>query len=524
MALVGSHQQAPVTIPVNGTSPIDAQEVRLNDNAIVTSYNAHDADPTLHIQSSSLSTRPLAGQAGRLWFVTDSQQLFYDTGGAWVPVKVSGSSVVGGTVPINAGGTGTSSLPTDGQVLIGNSGAYSLATLTAGPNTVITNGPGGITISCLGAASGTTSRTVTTATATAGQTTFAVTYLPGYIDVYLNGVYLVPVTDYTATTGTNVVLTSGAALNDELVFVAYTQLSLAAVVNGTGTANQLARWVGTGTVANSQITDDGSVVGLPRYTNVRNVSYSWPSAQGGANAVLTNNGSGTLSWALPVANLDQQTFDSSGTWTKPSNGSMALIEVWGAGGSGSNNSTATQQNGGAGGGYAYRLMKLSDLGSTETVTIGAGGAARTTIANGVTGGDSSFGSWVTAYGGAGGSQAPGYAYGGSVIRAGVVHSTSGYGTMSLSYVDYYDQIYAGGSATCGLQDLGVLQNSLYGGGAGASSSNSGSIAAGTSAFGGNGGATATAGSAPAGGGGRGNGVSGGTSGAGASGRVRITVW
>lgn len=259
--------------------------------------------------------------------------------------------------------------------------------------------------------------------------------------------------------------------------------------------------------------------------DIRGVSYVFPSANGSANSVLTNNGSGTLSWAAAAGpNFDQQTFDSSGTWTKPSNGSMALIEVWGAGGSGSNSSTATQQNGGAGGGYAYRLMKLSDLGSTETVTIGAGGAARTTSANGVTGGDSSFGSWVTAYGGAGGSQSVGYAYGGSVIRAGAVHSTSAYGTMSLSYADYYDQIYAGGSATCGLQDLGVLQNSLYGGGAGASSSNSGSIAAGTSAFGGNGGATATAGTAPAGGGGRGNGVSGGTSGAGAGGRVRITVW
>ena len=99
MPTVGSHQQAPVTIPVNGTSPVDADEVRLNDNAIITNYNAHDNDSTLHVQSSSLATRPPASLVGRLWFVTDSQQLFYDTGTAWVTLKLDASSLTTGTVP-----------------------------------------------------------------------------------------------------------------------------------------------------------------------------------------------------------------------------------------------------------------------------------------------------------------------------------------------------------------------------------------------------------------------------------------
>jgi len=38
-------------------------------------------------------------------------------------------------------------------------------------------------------------------------------------------------------------------------------------------------------------------------TAVNNVAYSWPSAQGGATTALTNNGSGTLSWATILAAL-----------------------------------------------------------------------------------------------------------------------------------------------------------------------------------------------------------------------------
>ncbi len=66
--------------------------------------------------------------------------------------------------------------------------------------------------------------------ATSGQTSFSgsdadsrvLTYADSlYMDVYQNGVLLKPVTDYTATTGTSVVLTTGASLNDVVEMVAY---------------------------------------------------------------------------------------------------------------------------------------------------------------------------------------------------------------------------------------------------------------------------------------------------------------
>ena len=72
--------------------------------------------------------------------------------------------------------------------------------------------------------------------ATASQTSFSgsdadskvLTYADSlYLDVYQNGVLLKPGTDYTATTGTSVVLTTGASLNDVVEIVAYDVFNVA---------------------------------------------------------------------------------------------------------------------------------------------------------------------------------------------------------------------------------------------------------------------------------------------------------
>jgi hypothetical protein len=47
--------------------------------------------------------------------------------------------------PIN-GGTGTNAVPTDGQLLIGDTGKYKLNTLTQGTGINVANGPGSITV------------------------------------------------------------------------------------------------------------------------------------------------------------------------------------------------------------------------------------------------------------------------------------------------------------------------------------------------------------------------------------------
>jgi hypothetical protein len=82
---IGQHSVATFTSPVNGTTPIDANTVRGNDNTIRTSYNNHDSDPGIHVQSSTLASRPVAGTAGRKWITADagSYKLWYDDGTRW---------------------------------------------------------------------------------------------------------------------------------------------------------------------------------------------------------------------------------------------------------------------------------------------------------------------------------------------------------------------------------------------------------------------------------------------------------
>jgi hypothetical protein len=69
--------------------------------------------------------------------------------------------------------------------------------------------------------------------ATSGQTSFATAgYTAGFVDVYMNGVRLVDGTDFTATNGSDVVLTSGAATGDIIDVLMFTAVDLATAVGG----------------------------------------------------------------------------------------------------------------------------------------------------------------------------------------------------------------------------------------------------------------------------------------------------
>ena len=69
--------------------------------------------------------------------------------------------------------------------------------------------------------------------ATSGQTSFATAgYTAGFVDVYMNGVRLVDGTDFTATNGSDVVLTSGASTSDIIDVLMFTAVDLATAVGG----------------------------------------------------------------------------------------------------------------------------------------------------------------------------------------------------------------------------------------------------------------------------------------------------
>jgi long-tail fiber proximal subunit len=127
---------------------------------------------------------------------------------------------------------------------------------------------------------------------------------------------------------------------------------------------------------------------------------------------------------------DIQTFNASGTWTKPACGTVARVECWGAGGGGGGyeNSGSYMIGGGGGGGAGIvSIVPYVTLGATETVTIGNGGSGGGQYTNGTSGGSSKFGSWVTAPGGGGGKYkggggrngyGAGYGSGGSPVVGG----------------------------------------------------------------------------------------------------------
>lgn len=68
---------------------------------------------------------------------------------SWQALSVSAGSI-SGTLQAYQGGTGTGTTPSNGQLLIGNGGGYSVANLTAGTGISITNSFGGITIAAAG--------------------------------------------------------------------------------------------------------------------------------------------------------------------------------------------------------------------------------------------------------------------------------------------------------------------------------------------------------------------------------------
>ena len=102
---------------------------------------------------------------------------------------------------------------------------YSVSGTTLTFSAAPPSGTSNISVRYLGIpASGVTTtayRTVTNTTATAGQTSFTIpSYTVGYVDVYRNGVYL-PSADYTATTGTTVVLNNACTVGDTVTTISF---------------------------------------------------------------------------------------------------------------------------------------------------------------------------------------------------------------------------------------------------------------------------------------------------------------
>jgi hypothetical protein len=257
-------------------------------------------------------------------------------------------------------------------------------------------------------------------------------------------------------------------------------------------------------------------VGLAPAAAAGSTTYTLPSADGTSGQFLSTNGSALLSWAtaLGIA-YDRQVFNSSGTWTKPASGTICIVQIWGAGGGGA--SASNGRGAGGGGGYSCVAFPLSNLTgvSTVTITMGAGGTG-TNNATGGTGGSTTFGTYITHVGGGGGTNTTFNCSNFIATGAsGRLSATSGidviWAAQELSKAASYTQVNQTNTAV-------NFATNMLAPGHGAT----GSLGAGASALGGAGGTySAGAGTAPGGGGGANSGNAAG--GAGAIGRMVITV-
>jgi len=130
-------------------------------------------------------------------------------------------------------------------------------------------------------------RTLTTFTATSGQTTFSVpSYTVGYIDVYRNGVKL-GTADFTATSGTTVVLASGATAGDLVETVAFFVSSvlnaIPAVANAVTTS-----YINDGAVTAAKMAASGAWA--PAGTVIQVVNATYATATSSSSSTYADTG------------------------------------------------------------------------------------------------------------------------------------------------------------------------------------------------------------------------------------------
>ncbi|WP_232450919.1 hypothetical protein [Burkholderia ubonensis] len=151
--------------------------------------------------------------------------------------------------------------------------------------------------------------------------------------------------------------------------------------------------------------------------------------------------------------------------------------VWGAGGGGGSGVTSAAATGGGGGGYAEGVI-IATPGSSQPITVGAGGAGGTGSGNGTAGGTSSVGSLISATGGGGGiGSASGAASGSSVAGgtgSGGSFNITGQGPAS-AYTVSSSLLASGGGGSFGAApsaiSVGSATGAIFPGGAGGGGAN-----------------------------------------------------
>jgi len=172
-------------------------------------------------------------------------------------------------------------------------------------------------------------------TASANQTTFTgaddngntLAYDAGFIDIYLNGAKLVNGTDVTVTSGSSVVLASGATVSDIISIVAYGTFNVASINASNITAGVLATargGTGLGSIGTSgQVIKVNSGANGLEYGNASSAEvYGFNKNNNGQLIVTTTNQGADNISSLTFATFDDVLFSASGFTFSISNGEL----------------------------------------------------------------------------------------------------------------------------------------------------------------------------------------------------------
>jgi hypothetical protein len=372
---VGQHSVAAFTSPVNGTSPIDANTVKGNDNTLRSAYVDHDADPGIHVQSSTLASRPVANSAGRKWMTQDSGviRLFYDDGTSWYEVDYLRTT--GGTISGNLAVTGT--LAVTGVATF--TAQPVLSSLTAS-QAVFTDASKGLVSNAI---TGTGSVVMSASPTLTGTITAAAATLSGALGV--SGLLTFASLKGTGTTTVTNILDEDNMASDSATALA-TQQSIKAYVDAqVGASDALSEVlaIGNTTGANDIIVSAGQKIRTPAV-----------AAQDGSSAITIANTTGALTLATGLADSNLATISTAGkvsnsaTTATSANTASAIVARDASGNftagtvtaalSGNASTATTLQT-------ARTINGVSFNGSADiTVTAAAGTLTGSTLASGVT--------------------------------------------------------------------------------------------------------------------------------------------
>ena len=206
------------------------------------------------------------------------------------PITNAGTLTLGGTLLPAHGGTGTTSIPSDGQLLVGSSGTYTPAALTAGTGITIVSGPGSITISSYASAGTVTSVTASAPLSSTGGSN---------PNISLSGIV------YPAHGGTGI---STIPTNGQIPIGNGLTYTAATLSNGTGIS--IANGAGSVSISNTGIISVATVAPIV--------------STGGSNPTLSHATSGVSAGTYANATI---TVDSRGHITSASTGTGGVSSV-----------------------------------------------------------------------------------------------------------------------------------------------------------------------------------------------------